>query len=192
MGLSAALSKTDEHGLDEQVSEPWDDEPVGGGLELDVEEPPLVESDGVRVEDVGGVLVHGNGALRNANDLGRSPRQDTDHGEDGQDGENDKTSRIPLSKLPEAEHHHLRETDENNTEEDTLQHCLPSVAEVDKLVTLHLASLDKTLTDVLESKHTDDREENKDNEKGVAGEEHVGRLDAGLEADTLDTMQHKS
>jgi hypothetical protein len=189
LGLAAALSETDEHGLDEQVSEPWNDEPVSGSLKLDVEETPLVESNGVRVEDVGRVLVHGNGALRNANDLGRGPRKYADHGENGQNGENDETSGVALSKLPEAKHHHLRETDEDNTEENTLQHCLPSIAEVNELVALHLASLHKTFTDVLESKHANDGEEDEDDEECVSREEDVGRLDASLETNTLNSVE---
>jgi len=192
LDLSTALSKADEHGLDEQVSEPWDDEPVGGSLELNVQETPLVESNRIRVEDVGGVLVHGNGALRNADHLGRGPGEYTDHGNDGQNGKDNKTGRVAHSQLPESQHHHLREANENNAEQDSLQHSLPSIAEVDKLVALHLASLDKTLTDVLEGKHADDGEKNEDDEEGVAGEEDVGRLDTGLESHTLDTTENQS
>ena len=91
LGLEAALRKTDEHGLDEEVSEPWNDEPVGGSLELNVEKAPLVERDRVRIEDVCGVLVHGNGALRNSDNLGRSPSEDANHGDHGQNGQNDQT-----------------------------------------------------------------------------------------------------
>src|SRR5690349_10975973 len=38
LNLGAVLCKANEHGLDEQVCKPGDDEPVSGSLELDVEE----------------------------------------------------------------------------------------------------------------------------------------------------------
>ena len=83
LGLSAGLSKADKHGLDKDVGKPWDDEPVCCSLELDIQKAPLVQRDRIRVEDVGRVLVHGNRALRNADDLGRSPSKDANHGEHG-------------------------------------------------------------------------------------------------------------
>ena len=69
---------------------------------------------------------------------------------------------------------------------------MPAVAEVDELVVLHFASLDKTFTDVLEGDYTDDGEEDKDNEESVSREEDVGRLNLGLEAHTLDAVEDQA
>jgi hypothetical protein len=186
--LSTLLSKANEHGLDEQVSEPWDDEPVSRGLELYVQETPLVESNWVRVKNVGRVLVHGNGALCDADHLGRSPTKNTNHGNHGQDGEDNDTSGVALGQLPETEHHHLGEANEDNTEEDALQDSLPAVAEIEELVALQLAGLGKSFADELEGDDANDGEDDEDHEKGIAGEEDVGRLDVGLESHTLDAV----
>lgn len=67
---AAALAKSDKHTLEEEVTQDGDDEVVCSGLELDVEETPLVKRNGIRVEDVSRVLVHRHGATGKTNDLG--------------------------------------------------------------------------------------------------------------------------
>lgn len=189
MGNTTPLSQSNKHGLDEDVSEDWDDEVIRSGLELDIEEAPLVERDRVGVQDVGWVLVHGNGALGNPDDLGRRPAENADHSDQGEDGQNDLTSRVALCKLPEAQDHHLGETDEDDTEQNALEHSSPAVAEVNKLVALHLACLDETFTDELEGNDADNHKDDENDEEAVAREEDVGRLDASAEADTLDAVE---
>jgi hypothetical protein len=83
------LAETDEHSLDEEVDENRDDEEVRSGLELHVEEAPLVEGDRVRVENVGRALVHGDTPACEANDLCRCPCQNSDHSEDSEYGQSD-------------------------------------------------------------------------------------------------------
>jgi len=192
LDVATSLRKSDEHGLDEDVDEPWDDEPVRGSLELDVEEAPLVECDRVRVQDVSGVLVHGDGALRNADDLGRGPSEDANHGEHGQDGKDSQTSRVAAGKLPEAENHHLREANENDTEEDAFENSLPAVAEVDKLVTLHFVGLDESLADELEGDDTQNGEEDEDDEEGISCEKDIGGLHASPESYTLNATEDEA
>lgn len=151
LNLAAALSKTDKHGLDKEVHEPWNDEPISRGLELYIQESPFVEGNWVGVEDIGRVLVHSDGTLSKADDLGRGPSQDANHSEHGQDGEYDETSRVALSQFPEAEQHHLRKTDEDYPKQNALEHGLPAIAEVQKLVALQLAGLDQAFANELES-----------------------------------------
>ena len=107
------LRQSDEHSFDENISEDWDNKVVGRGLELDVEESPLVERDGIGVENVSRILVHGHGSLRQANNLQGSPGKDDNHGDDGENGENDLTSRITNGKLPKAEDNHLRKANQD-------------------------------------------------------------------------------
>lgn len=189
---STALRETNKHGLDEDVSEPRNDEPVSSGLELYVEETPLVESNGIGVENVGRVLVHSDGALCKANNLGRGPSKDTNHGQHGQDRQDDETSRITTCELPEAEDHHLRKANEDYTEHDALKNSLPAIAEVEELVALHLASFDEAVADELEGKDASDSEKDEDDEESVSGEEDVGGLHLGPEADTLNATEHEA
>ncbi|KAH0281834.1 TRP-domain-containing protein, partial [Aureobasidium melanogenum] len=126
-GLECAttLTEGDKHALEKEVSQDWDDEVVGSGLELDVEEAPLVKRDGIRIEDVGRVLVHRDGTTGKTDDLGRSPGEYANHSEDSEDGKNDFGSRVTLGELPETENDHLRETDENQTEKNTFENGGP-------------------------------------------------------------------
>jgi len=191
-GLDSAvlLGKPNEHGFNKSVGQDGNDEVVHGSLELHIQETPLVESGGIRVQDVGGVLVHGNGPLGNAHHFGRSPSQDADHGDQGKDGQDHLAGGVALGKLPEAEDHHLREADENDAEENALEHSLPAVAEIGELVVPHLAGLDQALADVFEGNDAKDDQQDKDDEEGVAGKEDVGGLDAGLEGNALDAIEN--
>lgn len=167
-------------------------EPVGGGLVLNVEEAPLVQSNGVGVEDVGRVLVHGNGALRNTNNLGGSPSEYAEHDKHAENSEDNKTSRVALSEFPETKDHHHGETNEDYTEEDALEDCLPAVAEVSKLIVLQLSSLDECFADVLKCDHAQNDEEHEDDEESVASEKDVGSLDTSLEADTIHSTENET
>jgi len=183
---AAALGQGDEHALEEDVDEHGDDEVVGRRLELDVEEAPLVEGDRVGVEDVGRVLVHGDAAARQADDLARGPGEDGEHGEDGEDGQDHFRARVVARELPEAEHHHLREADEDDAEEDAFQDRGPAVAEVLELVALHPAHADQAFAAELEQQHPQHHEDDEDEEEDVAGQENVGHLDTTSEPHALD------
>ena len=87
LGSSALLGEGDEHALDEDVDQDWDDVVVGGSSELDVQETPLVQSSGVRVEDVCRVLVHLLRSAGNHDHLHGCPRQCRSHAEEEEDGE---------------------------------------------------------------------------------------------------------
>lgn len=63
------LAQADEHALDEDVDKDRDDKVVSRGAVLHVQEAPLVQAGGVRVEDVGRVPVHSDGALGKTNNL---------------------------------------------------------------------------------------------------------------------------
>jgi len=67
---AATLAKSDKHTLEEEVTQDGNNEVVCSGLELDVEETPLVKRNWIRVEDVGGILVHRHGTTGKTNDLG--------------------------------------------------------------------------------------------------------------------------
>lgn len=186
---TVALCETNEHGFHKRIGQDRNDEVVHGCPELDIEKAPLVKSNRIRVQNVSGVLVHDNRALGDANDLGRCPSQDSDHGDDGEYSEDNLTGRVAPGQFPEAENHHLRETDENDTEQDALQNRTPSVTEVGELIVLHFTSLDETFANVLEGDNTKHDEDDEDDEEGVAGKEDVGGLNLGLETDSFDTVQ---
>ena len=55
---TVALCETNKHGFDNGVGQDRNDEVVHVSPKLDIEKAPLVESNGIRVQNVGGVLVH--------------------------------------------------------------------------------------------------------------------------------------
>lgn len=116
------MAKADEHALQEDVEQYRYYEEVRGSLELDIEEAPLIERHWVRVEDVGGVLVHSNGALSDADDLGGGPSKNAHHRDDCEDGKCDFAGRVANSEFPEAEDDHLGEADEDLESSDVLVH----------------------------------------------------------------------
>ena len=110
---TASLAKSNEQTLDQDVSKSADDEVIHGGLELDVQEAPLVQSLWIRIEDVSWVLVHLDGSLSDTPDLDGGPAEDGKHGNDCADCEDDFTGRVALGHLPEAENDHLWEANED-------------------------------------------------------------------------------
>ena len=106
------LRQGDEHALDEDVDKDRNDEPVGGGTVLDVEEAPFVQSSRVRVEDVSRVLVHDHRLLRKPDDLEGGETKRRSHGEDHENSEDDLSGRVAVRQLPETENAHLRISNE--------------------------------------------------------------------------------
>ena len=180
------LGQADEHALDEDVAEGGDDKVVGGGPVLHVEEPPLVEAGGIGVEDVGGVLVHGDGALGQVDHLEGGPAESGQHRDEHDDGQDHLGGGVDLGELPQAEDAHLGEADEGQAEEDAAGDDLPALAEVLELVALHLALLDEEFADALEEGDEDHDDEDEEDEEDETGEEDVGLFDAGPEAHALD------
>jgi len=136
--------------------------------------------------------VHRDGTAGEANDLGRSPGEYADHCEDSEGSKNDFGSRVTLGEFPETKNDHLRETDENQTEKNTLENGSPAVTEVLELVTLHLTHLDETFTNELEDDDTKNDKDDKNEEEDVSSEEDVGQLNLGAETDTFNTTQNDS
>ena len=112
LGRSVLLDQGDEDGLDQDVCEDGDNEVVGRGTELNVEEAPSVEGVGIGVEDVAGVLMHTDRSPSDADDLPGCPEQGGRHGEEEKQGQDDLGRRIALGQLPEAQDAHLGEADE--------------------------------------------------------------------------------
>jgi hypothetical protein len=147
---SVILSQSNEETLDEDIDQGWYDPEICSGLELNVEESPLIQRYRIRVEDVSRVLVHGNAPARKTDDFGGSPSQDGNHCEDRKDGQDNLSTRVTLGKLPEAENSHLRESDKDDAEHDAFQDSIPTVAKVLKLFALHTTYLREELADAFE------------------------------------------
>lgn len=190
LGSTAVLSEGNKHSLDQDIEQDWYDKVVRSRLELDVQKSPLVKRDRVRVENVGRVLVHGNAAAGESNDLAGSPAKDGEHGEDGEYCQDHLGARIASRELPEAEYNHLRETNEDDAEQDALEDSVPAISEILELFALHVASLDEQLTDELKEKHTKDGEHHEDQEKDVAGHEDVRDFDVRAEANTFNASDN--
>lgn len=185
---SRVLRKGDEHGLESQVAKVGQDEVIGGGSELHVEEAPLVKCLGVREEDIGRVVVHDDGAAGNHNHLEGGPAERGRHSDQEKDSQDHQGSRIVLGELPQAHDGHGREPDEGKTEQDALEDREPAVAEVEELVAVHHLVLDGHLAGTLESGHGQTDKNDHQAEEGHASHENVGRLDAGAEGHTLDPV----
>lgn len=136
--------------------------------------------------------MHRDGTTGKTDDLGRSPGEYANHSEDSEDGKNDFGSRVTLGELPETENDHLRETDEDQTEKNTLENGGPAVAEVLELVTLHLTHLDETFANELEDDDSENDKDDENEEEDVSSKEDVGQFNLGPETDTLDTTQNDS
>ncbi|GKT55886.1 hypothetical protein ColTof3_03225 [Colletotrichum tofieldiae] len=185
-----ALAEGDDGGLDEDVGDEGDDEVVGGGAVLDVEEAPLVDDGGVGEEDVGGVLVGEDGLLGDADDLEGGPDEGEEGAEEEDDGEDDEGGRVGLDELPQAQHGDLREADEAEAEQDALERRLPVAAELEEAVALGPVVLGGDLGAVPEGGDAEDGEEHKGAVDDEAGQEQVGRLDPGLEGHALDAVDY--
>lgn len=186
------LAQTDEHALDEDIDEDRDDKVVGRRAVLHVQEAPLVQTGGVRVEDVGRVPVHGDGAFGEANNLDSRPTQCSNHRHDHDDGQNDLGDRITVGQFPKTQHNHLRETNQGQTEQDASSHDLPSITEVRELVTLHLAVLGEELANTLEDGHDKHDDRHEEDEEDQTGQEDVSLFNTGFESNTLDTTDSGS
>lgn len=167
LSSSAPLSEANKHTLNENVNQEWNNEIVSRSLKLNVEETPLVQRNWIRIENICWVLMHGDGALGDANYFGRSPSKDANHSDYCENSQNDFGGGISNRQLPETKNNHLRETNQDliiivstssrvaywttyNAEKNALQHSHPAIAEVSEFVTLHLASFDETLANNLE------------------------------------------
>lgn len=182
------LGQGHKHGLDQGVDQNRNDEVVGRCSELDIEETPLVESLGIREEDVGRVAVHGDGAASDADNLTGTPGETEDHAKEEEDGQDNFGRRVALGKLPKAENSHLGETNQGQAEQNTLEDGEPAVAEVHELVLGHPVLANAELQDALEGGQGQERDDNKGAKEGQTCHEQVCRLNLGLEGNTLNTV----
>jgi hypothetical protein len=70
----------------------------------------------------------------------------------------------------------------------TLEDGKPPSTEFGKGIALHHLGLDRHLAEALEQHHAEGPNQHEDVEEGEAGQEQVGRLDAGSEGDSLDAI----
>ena len=77
--LGRALSECNEDGLGKNVAKDGQDKVVCCSAELHVQKPPFVKGLGVRVQNVGGVLVQGDGSLGDTYHLESCPDEGKRH-----------------------------------------------------------------------------------------------------------------
>ena len=83
------MGKGDEDGFAQNVTEDREDKVVCRGAKLHIEEAPFVESFGVRVQNVGGVLVQADGALRDPDHFESGPEEGERHDDEVEKTEDD-------------------------------------------------------------------------------------------------------
>ena len=131
--------------------------------------------------------MHGDAATREPDDFAGCPPQYSKHGAECEDSQNHFGARIVLRKLPQAQDYHLRETNEHDPVQYTLEYGGPAIAEVLELIMLHSPNFDKPFADELEQNDAKHHKNDKDKEEDVSRQEDVGLLDSGAEANTLNT-----
>ena len=107
------LAEGNKHRLDEVVQQERDDEVVGRGFELDVQESPAIQSCRIRVQDVGGILVERHGPLGNVNNLPRRKGQDSEDRQEEADSEGHGSGRIVDRQLPQTQDGDLGEANKH-------------------------------------------------------------------------------
>lgn len=187
---TATLSEGNEQPLHKDIGQEWDDEIVGRGAELDVEETPFVQSRRVRVENVGWVLMHSNRAFGDSEHLEGGPRQGDCHGDKEEEREDYFRRRVSLCELPKTKDDDLRIANEYDAEQNALEHNLPSGTEILELVALEPASFDSEFTETLEEYYTEGRKSNEDDEEDEAGHEDIGGFNLGAETNPLDARNN--
>ena len=183
------LTESHKHALDEDVGQRRKEEVVRRCFVLHVQEPPLVETGRVGVENVRRVPVHGHGPLGQENNLERGPSERDENRQEDDHGQDHFGRGIMLRKLPQAEDGHLREPDQRNAEHDAADHNLPPVPKVTELVPPQVAGFRQNLANDLEPSDDDEHGARKDDVEHDAREEDVGPFDARSEPDPLNAAQ---
>lgn len=182
------LGEGNEDALDEDVSKHWDDPVVARTLELHIEETPSIERSWVGVKNHDWALVHVDGVLSEADDLVRGPRKKGEGDEEENNGENNGSWGVTDGQFPQTEDGQLREANENNAVENSLEDNLPPLPELSELGSLcEVEFLDAELKTKLKSDNDQDNEDDESDKESKASHEDICLFNSGKEGDTRDT-----
>lgn len=184
------LAQADEDGPEDRVDQRGDDEIVGRGFIVHVEEAPTTEERSVRVKQICWIAMNGQRLSRKRDDPERCKPDAGNHPKQHDDCEQNLCWRIMLSELPQAENEHLRKPDQDQSKHDTLCNEIPSSSQRSECILPARSS--SNIAGGLEHGDKKHHQGHKDDEEYQSGQEDIAHFDPSPKSHSLDSSNDDS